>query len=71
MPVFECPICDKSIDVPKASDHPWRPFCSERCKMIDLGRWLDGSYVTSQTISPEDRDDEEAADRDDGGNPHH
>ena len=23
---------------------PWRPFCSERCKMVDLGRWLSGDY---------------------------
>jgi uncharacterized protein len=25
-------------------DEPWRPFCSERCKMADLGRWLTGAY---------------------------
>jgi len=25
-------------------DPRWRPFCSERCKMADLGRWLNGSY---------------------------
>jgi len=22
----------------------WRPFCSERCKLLDLARWADGSY---------------------------
>ena len=22
----------------------WRPFCSERCKLLDLGRWIDGEY---------------------------
>jgi len=25
-------------------DPAWRPFCSERCKLLDLGRWLDGRY---------------------------
>jgi len=25
-------------------DPRWRPFCSERCQLIDLGRWADGSY---------------------------
>jgi len=26
------------------ADPAWRPFCSERCKMADLGRWLNGDY---------------------------
>jgi endogenous inhibitor of DNA gyrase (YacG/DUF329 family) len=25
-------------------DPDWRPFCSERCKLLDLARWVDGSY---------------------------
>lgn len=33
-----CPICGKPVD------HPHRPFCSARCKLIDLGRWIDGDY---------------------------
>jgi uncharacterized protein len=41
---MRCPICRKSV----ADDEPDRPatypFCSERCKVIDLGRWLDGKY---------------------------
>jgi len=28
----------------KPVDPAWRPFCSERCKMADLGRWLTGGY---------------------------
>jgi endogenous inhibitor of DNA gyrase (YacG/DUF329 family) len=28
----------------RPADAAWRPFCSERCKMADLGRWLRGSY---------------------------
>jgi endogenous inhibitor of DNA gyrase (YacG/DUF329 family) len=38
----------------------WRPFCSERCKMADLGRWLRGDYrIASGPLSP-DVDDEPA-----------
>ena len=33
-----CPNCGKT------EDHPHRPFCSARCKLIDLGRWIDGAY---------------------------
>ncbi len=34
-----CPICGKSAT--EAS----RPFCSERCRDVDLNRWLSGSYI--------------------------
>ena len=33
-----CPTCKREIEWSAAS--PWRPFCSERCKMVDLGAWL-------------------------------
>jgi hypothetical protein len=33
-----CPSCGK--DVPWEPQQKWRPFCSERCKLIDLGEWL-------------------------------
>ena len=33
-----CAICGKPVD-PK-----WRPFCSERCRQVDLNRWLSGTY---------------------------
>ena len=36
-----CPSCKKNFE-PKASKYA--PFCSERCKLIDLGRWLEGDY---------------------------
>ncbi len=25
-------------------DPAWRPFCSERCKLLDLAKWIDGDY---------------------------
>ncbi|PIR16947.1 MAG: DNA gyrase inhibitor YacG [Deltaproteobacteria bacterium CG11_big_fil_rev_8_21_14_0_20_49_13] len=36
-----CPYCKKPVDWDESK---WRPFCSERCKMIDLGHWAMGSY---------------------------
>ena len=37
-----CPTCGKHVLWTPAS--AWRPFCSERCKMIDLGAWATESY---------------------------
>jgi endogenous inhibitor of DNA gyrase (YacG/DUF329 family) len=39
-----CPICDTELVTHAATKSPLFPFCSERCKLIDLGRWLDGKY---------------------------
>ena len=36
-PRVKCPTCQREIDW---SQSPYRPFCSERCKLIDLGAWL-------------------------------
>jgi endogenous inhibitor of DNA gyrase (YacG/DUF329 family) len=34
-------------------DPAWRPFCSERCRLLDLGRWIDGDYrVPGEPVSP-------------------
>ena len=37
-----CPRCGKSVEWTPAS--PFRPFCSQRCKDIDLGAWASESY---------------------------
>jgi hypothetical protein len=34
-----CPSCQKH-----PADPAWRPFCSRRCKLLDLARWADGTY---------------------------
>jgi len=39
--VVHCSLCGKPFDERVAR---YMPFCSERCKMIDLGRWLDEAY---------------------------
>ncbi len=52
MPTFECPICHQTITVAAKEQAPHRPFCSKRCKMVDLGRWLDGTYKVSEPADP-------------------
>jgi hypothetical protein len=38
-----CPQCGKALA--RGADHPFRPFCSERCKLADLGQWFAGRYA--------------------------
>lgn len=47
--VVTCPQCGK--EVVWSSDSPYRPFCSERCKLIDLGQWATESYRIPQAES--------------------
>jgi len=37
----DCPICGKEVTW---EGNKWRPFCSERCKLIDLGEWATEKY---------------------------
>jgi len=48
--VRKCPTCEKPVEW---QDNPWRPFCSERCKLIDFGRWTDEEYrMPGRQINP-------------------
>jgi uncharacterized protein len=54
---IECPICKKVVVWPNGKEQQkpqWLPFCSERCKMIDLGKWLDADYRIPAEPEPED-----------------
>ena len=42
--VLNCPICKEPVVLDK-DKNPYLPFCSERCRTIDLGAWLDEKYV--------------------------
>ncbi|MAK90925.1 MAG: DNA gyrase inhibitor YacG [Oceanospirillaceae bacterium] len=39
----QCPTCQK--DVEWKPENKYRPFCSERCKLIDLGEWASGGHA--------------------------
>ncbi|MGH7013596.1 MAG: DNA gyrase inhibitor YacG [Stellaceae bacterium] len=47
-PVRPCPVCGK----PAATKY--RPFCSERCALVDLGRWFGGGYRAPTDEKPDD-----------------
>jgi len=51
---LRCPICDRTRQT-----QAFAPFCSKRCRQIDLGRWLDGRYVVSRPIEQSDLDEGE------------
>lgn len=52
-----CPICKKKILPQQTDPSPLLPFCSERCKLLDLGRWLDGAYVIPEPAQDPDTQD--------------
>jgi endogenous inhibitor of DNA gyrase (YacG/DUF329 family) len=47
-----CPRC--GVLSPFVPQNKWRPFCSERCRMIDLGQWASESYRVSGDETPPD-----------------
>jgi uncharacterized protein len=47
----KCPTCSKPVDW---QSNPFRPFCSERCQLVDLGKWVEGEYrVPGDPIPPD------------------
>ena len=49
--IISCPTCGKKDTW--VAENNFRPFCSERCKLIDLGSWADESYhVTGEKVDP-------------------
>jgi len=52
-----CPICHKIVKVPskeKSEEAKFFPFCSRRCKFIDLGAWLDAEYKIESSPESEE-----------------
>jgi endogenous inhibitor of DNA gyrase (YacG/DUF329 family) len=52
MSTLRCPVCRRSFESEQSTA---LPFCSERCRMVDLGRWLDEQYGLPYE-PPEDAD---------------
>jgi endogenous inhibitor of DNA gyrase (YacG/DUF329 family) len=53
---MKCPICKKEVQL----GDPDFPFCSERCRITDLGNWASEKYVISTPVRPQDaRQDDE------------
>ena len=50
--IRECPQCKTSADLSKSNK--FRPFCCERCKLVDLGIWANEEKLISRPIESED-----------------
>lgn len=49
--IVNCPNCSKHHDYYQSK--PWSPFCSERCRLIDLGAWANEEHrIKGRSISP-------------------
>jgi endogenous inhibitor of DNA gyrase (YacG/DUF329 family) len=54
----KCPICSAGYEIASLDDLPSFPFCTDRCKLIDLGRWVDAKYVIPVKPGPSDSDED-------------
>lgn len=63
-----CPICKKPTD---SAVHADFPFCSERCRLLDLGNWSSEKYVVSDPIFDEDQDEKNPNDLPDSDDTQH
>jgi len=55
--IYRCPTCKGRIKAPESQDADsarFFPFCCERCRLIDLGAWLDGAYKISTSVEKKD-----------------
>lgn len=59
-----CPICNRSMEGASQAEWPKFPFCSERCKTIDLGRWLGEAYGIPRESEEESEGDRSDAETD-------
>jgi endogenous inhibitor of DNA gyrase (YacG/DUF329 family) len=54
MTVVNCPTCSKKVEW--TEKNLYRPFCSLRCKQIDLGAWAEEKYTIPAVNAPDDED---------------
>jgi len=57
---MKCPTCGKPVEW---KDNPSRPFCSDRCRLVDLGRWVEGEYRVPGESIPSDQSEISSADQ--------
>ncbi len=63
---MKCPTCGKKADW---KENPYRPFCSERCKLVDLGKWVNEEYrVPGRGVPDDTGSDDNEGDNPDGKN---
>ncbi len=50
---MKCPICKREVKL----DDPFMPFCSARCKDVDLGNWAEGKYSFEGSASEDESEE--------------
>jgi endogenous inhibitor of DNA gyrase (YacG/DUF329 family) len=55
--LVDCPTCGKKVEW--SEKNKFRPFCSERCKQIDLGAWAEEKYSIPAVNPPRDFDEDD------------
>ncbi len=58
-PRVRCPTCQRELTW--SDEFPWRPFCSERCRMVDLGAW----FAEERSIAADEPSDSDPTERPD------
>jgi endogenous inhibitor of DNA gyrase (YacG/DUF329 family) len=53
--IYRCPLCRNLLPTKSV---PTFPFCSDRCRLLDLNNWMEGNYTVSRPIDPSDELDE-------------
>ncbi|MGC1275308.1 MAG: DNA gyrase inhibitor YacG [Planctomycetaceae bacterium] len=49
-----CPICKRKLPPGAGAESAWFPFCSERCRNVDLYRWSEGRYAIAEPLVPDE-----------------
>lgn len=58
MPEFRCKICDK-VTTYEGRLPELYPFCSDRCRWVDLNKWFQGEYAIERELLPEETDQQQ------------
>ena len=56
----KCPTCNRQVEW---QDNPFRPFCSERCQLLDLGKWVSEEYRVPGKAVPAEHSGEDDEDQ--------
>ena len=62
----ECPICHKPVAPVTDPNSSYAPFCSRRCKEVDLIRWCEGRYAIVESVDPSRRQEESLEEQESG-----
>jgi uncharacterized protein len=61
-----CPTCSKSYEIAAIDVLRSFPFCSDRCRLLDLGRWIDGkNAIPGPAVAQRQQDDQDLSSEDD------